>query len=253
MARLTQIAHLLVLLALCAFIGVVGWQAWMRGQQLGAVLTGAQAAEVKLNSSLDKINQPGSGTLAEVDKTTLALKGVLVHADIATNHEDRNLTTLDVQESTLFADAHGTLTGLRSTTAAFTDTANAATGTLHGATLDLQTLNTSIAGLGPVETSASASLTDLEAFIKGPDVTGSAANLRLITGNFGTMSTDAQIKFHDLLYPPPCDGWKCKLGRDINDVRIGAQFIEPAFYLRQLLSGDTTNVTGTVTVRKGSQ
>jgi hypothetical protein len=243
MIRALQIAHLLVLLAAVAVLGVVGWQGWVRGQQFGAALAGLETAEAKLNASLDKINQPGTGTLAEADKLSLAAKSVLVHVDIAAQHEDQNLTALDAQERTLFADAHGTMASL-------TGTADAATETLHSTTADLQTLNVSVAGLQPVEASASASFIDLDAFIKGPDVTGTAANVNLITGNFGKMSSDAQVKFHDLLYPPPCRSFACRFERGLNDVRLASQFVEPAYYFRQLLTGDTTQVSGTVNVQK---
>lgn len=90
-------------------------------------------------------------------------------------------------------------------------------------------------------------VSDVDKFVTSRDLFGAVKNLNATTGQFALMSTDAQTKFHAFLFPPPCRGWKCRIGQTINDVRIGSQFIEPAFYLRQLLTGE--EISGTVTVK----
>lgn len=50
------------------------------------------------------------GTVADVGKTLNTVRGTFGQIEIAANHEDRNLGTLDAQEATLFGDFHGTAT-----------------------------------------------------------------------------------------------------------------------------------------------
>jgi hypothetical protein len=50
------------------------------------------------------------GTIADVGKTLNTVRGAVGQIEIAAIHENRNLTTLDTQETTLFNDFHGTAT-----------------------------------------------------------------------------------------------------------------------------------------------
>lgn len=81
---------------------------------LGPVLGNLAADEAKLGGSLDAVNRaciPGPcGTLADVAKTLNTVRGTFGQIEIAANHEDRNLSTLDAQENQLFEDFHGTAT-----------------------------------------------------------------------------------------------------------------------------------------------
>ncbi len=63
------------------------------------------------------------------------------------------------------------------------------------------------------------------------------ANLNVITQNMGVMSTDANHKFHDFLYPPPCKNFKCKLVHVFNDVRVAGSLAEPTYWADQLVKG----------------
>lgn len=83
-------------------------------KKAGPVLDGLDADTVKLGNSIDLVNAPcvpgPCGTVADVGKTLNTVRGTFGQIEIAANHENRNLSTLDTQEATLFEDFHGTAT-----------------------------------------------------------------------------------------------------------------------------------------------
>ena len=69
-----------------------------------------------LNATVEKINRDcgdkaddACGTLADVAKTLNTFRRTAGYAEIAADHEDKNLTKLDGQEAMLFSDFHNTL------------------------------------------------------------------------------------------------------------------------------------------------
>lgn len=52
------------------------------------------------------------GTLADVNKTLATVRGTFGQIEVAANHEDRNLSTLDKQEAQLYSDVHTTTSDL---------------------------------------------------------------------------------------------------------------------------------------------
>lgn len=82
-------------------------------RNLAVATASANATIDNVNAAMKTINQPCGddkpcGTLADVAKTLNTVRGTFGQIEVAANHEDRNLTTLDVQEATLFADTHST-------------------------------------------------------------------------------------------------------------------------------------------------
>jgi len=80
---------------------------------LAMATASANATINNINAAAKTINQPCGddkpcGTLADVAKTLNTVRGTFGQIEVAANHEDRNLTTLDAQEATLFADTHRT-------------------------------------------------------------------------------------------------------------------------------------------------
>jgi hypothetical protein len=79
--------------------------------------------------------------------------------------------------------------------------------------------------------------TDLDTFISSPDLSSTVRNVNGITYSLGQTSADFQNKFHSFLYPPPCHGIKCDIGKIYTIVKIGSQFAEPAYWADQLVRG----------------
>lgn len=178
-----------------------------------------------------------NGTLCDVRELAQLLKLDTARVTTDYDHERSQFDAMNGQERDLAAKSSALLS-----------TSTDAVGQLR---TDLVTLNGVIAAARPAVDSLSGTaqagttaFSDLDTILKSPVMTATAGNVQTITGNFAGMSTDARVKFHDLLYPPPCKGWKCRIGRDVNDVRLGSQFIEPGFYLRELFTGN--EISGTV-------
>jgi hypothetical protein len=83
----------------------------------------------EIDATLDNVNRPCGaadasdegvssrpfkpcGTLADVNKALSTIRGTFGQIEVAANHEDKNLTTLDTQEAQLYADFHLTTTNL---------------------------------------------------------------------------------------------------------------------------------------------
>jgi hypothetical protein len=79
-----------------------------------SVLSNLDDDTAKLGRSIDLVNAPcvpgPCGTVADLGKTLNTVRGTFGQIEFAAKHEDRNLTTLDAQEATLFGDFHGTAT-----------------------------------------------------------------------------------------------------------------------------------------------
>ena len=54
------------------------------------------------------------GTLADVNRTLATVRGTFGRIEVAANHEDKNLTSLDAQEAQLYADTHASITSFNS-------------------------------------------------------------------------------------------------------------------------------------------
>jgi hypothetical protein len=78
------------------------------------VLDSLRSNSVQLGRTIDLVNAPcvpgPCGTVADVGKTLNTVRGTFGQIEVAANHENRNLTALDLQEATLFGDFHATAT-----------------------------------------------------------------------------------------------------------------------------------------------
>jgi ABC-type transporter Mla subunit MlaD len=94
--------------------------------KVGTVLDGATA-------TLDAVNRPCAelrpvtattggfyqplkpcGTLADLNRTLATVRGTFGQIEVAANHEDKNLTSLDAQEAQLYADTHASIKSFNS-------------------------------------------------------------------------------------------------------------------------------------------
>lgn len=92
-----------------------------------------------------------------------------------------------------------------------------------------------LAGLTRTEDASTRAITDLDAALKNPDIPATLHSWSVTSNNAALMSTDAQNKFHSILYPPKCEGKYCWMLRTWGVVKTGTQLAEPAYYLDGLL------------------
>jgi ABC-type transporter Mla subunit MlaD len=74
-----------------------------------SAVVSAGHAEPMFNAPLPPAKKP-CGTLADVNRTLATVRGTFGQIEVAANHENRNLTTLDEQERQLYADMHESVT-----------------------------------------------------------------------------------------------------------------------------------------------
>lgn len=238
MNRLHQLEIHVLLLVSIVFICLIGGRTWIFLGNVNRDARGAGVALNQVNTALAKVNQPcmpvkgqkltladskDCGTLADVNRMLQTARGTMGTLETAGRHWDKNLDTLDVQEATLFTNARDLLV-------ASTGTANAATKTLHGASLDLSTLNDSIAATKPLLEASTAAVSDVDRFINQPALAATVGNLQTTTGEFAKTSTDFQNKFHALLYPPPCKGRMCWAIKAWPIIKGGGELAEPGYF-----------------------
>ena len=145
----------------------------------------AEGLDSQTQQTFSTINRPQTGTLAEINKATLALKSIAVHVDMAADHEDRQLTKYDPIPDEISALLHSG-----------TGTLNAATETSQQASAVLSSIRTSTDQLPPLVVASTASVNDFDALLKDKaiertltNVDTSTANFAVVSGNFARVTT----------------------------------------------------------------
>ena len=190
MTRALQIAHLLLLLAGIAVLGVLGWRANAVLGDADAVLVQAKPLPQKAGQVLDALNRPCGtgqpcGTLATVNKTVVKIGDAVV----TTQRQERAITPHTIAAMDNLNRAADALTG----------TANAATQTLHGASLTLSTMNDSIAATKPLIEASTATLGHIDSTL--PTLSETAVNVKRITADGARITKDAADEADKLAHP----------------------------------------------------
>lgn len=205
-------AGVLALFAVVFALGTIGWRV-MTAPQLPDLAPTLQAINRPCPGKGEKHPAP-CGTLADVNRTLASIRGTFGQIELAANHENANLTALDMQERQLAQDAHQTL--------------QQAAGAIGGVQAAVTTANAQMEYVGPLLESLRASSDAVPptlAAVQGMAVQGGAAfgslrdlaadqHIREMVAHFDGMSAsgdkmlaDAQWKTHQLLHPD-----KVKLG-----------------------------------------
>ena|ERR1700677_803993 len=155
MSRVLQIS--LSIAALVAAFSVA-FACWRLSVALDSWGSGGAQTFAGLNTTLDALNRPCNtgkpcGTLANINKTLNGIDSTVVHVDLVARHEQQQLGTIDGYAADLDRNLQSVAASLSGAANAGRDTAQAATGTLKQAQVDLGTLNGTIAGLQPLEAS----------------------------------------------------------------------------------------------------
>ena len=121
--------HLLNLIgvAILALVATSTWAVWEWGGVGQSFRVGSPALVQKMDKILDRVGDPKNGTIAEIDKTIVGTKSLIVHADLVARHEQQQLDVWDARGTTLFNNVNGTITDARSTIKQSTQTMAEAT------------------------------------------------------------------------------------------------------------------------------
>lgn len=188
------------------------------------------AAIDSANSTLVAINRPcpgpqdkvaACGTLADLNRTLATVRGTFGVIEVAANHEDKQLATLDAQERQLFADIHKTIESSNTTLQAVTQTAQSAAKVLD-------TANATIADLQPVEEAVASTAKHVDAVVADQNIPVMMANTQRITADAARITKDAADEADKLAHPN-----KKKLGfwgtMDATMIWIHSHVIPPIF------------------------
>lgn len=145
---------------------------------LGSIETQVNVVGAQINQTIQAVNRPCGtgapcGTLADVAKTLGTIRGTAGQVEIAANHENRRLTTLDAQEDRI---SKGIYTGL-------------------------DNLNADLIALKPVEANAAASVKQVGDLAGDPKIKESVANIATTTSNVADMSDEVRQEVHNMLHP----------------------------------------------------
>jgi len=114
MRRVFVFSILAVIMIVGVSVAAIGWYAV---QFLRAATDSAHEA----TATMQAVNRPCGvmrlpcGTLADVNQTLRTVRGTFGQVEVAANHEDQQLTTLDRQERALFDGLSGTISDARET------------------------------------------------------------------------------------------------------------------------------------------
>lgn len=182
MTRAIQIAHIALLLTaagLCAFLGWFLWRtlkiATAEAAQVTVTLQKAQAAFDQVSATLQTVNRPCGagkpcGTLADVAKTLGTIRLTAGQVEVAANHEDKRIGIMDSQETQIAGDTHALLAKAGG---------------------DLDTLDTTIRGIQPIETEAQVEVVELQRATKALTALESDPNLTATAKNLNAASAHA--------------------------------------------------------------
>jgi hypothetical protein len=172
-----------------------------------------------LKPTLDAINRPGTGTIAEANKTIVKVGDAIVMTQL----QERSIAPHTVAA----VDAlKVSATKLGSSADALTGAANEASQLTAALTVDAKTANASIAGIQPLETAFTQDAADLDALLKDRAITDTLTNVQFTTQNIGGITADFERVTHkaadDYLAPKP---WYRKVGGYAGDAIDYGAFI----------------------------
>ena len=164
------------ILAICLLIatGFLSWALY----QVGVAAKSIPVTESKILDSVTAVTKRISGqdgTLAELDKSILAAKSVLVHIDLVAAHEDRQIPRYDAYAQQTVSDIHGM-------TQAFTGTANAATETAHSASSTFQAASDALKPVPALLASGTDAENSFNVLLKRKALADAIDNVDRITG-----------------------------------------------------------------------
>lgn len=176
----------------------------LTSQSLSNAALQLSGVSIGINTALSSINRtclPGPcGTLSDINKTLGTFRLTAGQIEVAANHEDKNLSTLDSQELSLFDHT-----------------------------------NLAISGLTGIESNLNKTTTDFDVLVSSPDLSKTLGNFQTLTYNLGQTSGDLQTKLHPMLFPAPCISKFCFFKKSIPYIKGALDLSEPSYYFWQIL------------------
>lgn len=225
-------------ISLAIFLGFGAYLLWTAtqvtkqiGQQTSTALYNVGAAAYNFDAgekvTFDNLNRSCGtalpcGTFADLNRTLGSVRLAAGQVTALSLFEKPQLAEINQQELELFNQTRTSLTKFNGL---------------------LDTTNTVVAGVGPLEQNANQNLDmfhqdllDIDALMTSSDIKSTLVNVKVTSGNFADVTTDFKTKFHAVLFPPPCQGKMCWFVHSYPYLKAGVQLAEPVYYWSQLLA-----------------
>lgn len=235
----TLIAQHFVTIAAIIF---VCFGAYFIGKQVIQTLNSINTTAIDIHSTFDVINKPRTGTLAGVNQVIFGADALIKHSNEILDHEEKQLSTLDKQETILFDDLHTIATNANTEILSLNTTTVSLNTLLGNANNSAEKVPELLGNINKIAVDTDTKINDphVAAFIANLEplsknavsITGSSA---VIAGNFAATTTDFQTKFHEWIYPTPCKTTVCALGKIGKFILDVSKFSEPIYYTQQTI------------------
>jgi hypothetical protein len=177
-----------------ALLGLAVWGCCGLTQHIIVAVDKFGDAGAGIAQATAKLNGP-HGTIAMADEDVGAAKSLIIHADLAARHEQQQLTTWDTRGAVLFSNLNGSVTDLRTTINAATETANATTATLSEG-------QRTLAAFQPLLGHSDATVADFDALLKDKAIHRTFDHMESITASGDRIAADAAFEADKFTHPP---------------------------------------------------
>ena len=211
-----------------ALVATLTWAAWEWGGVGQTTKTSSPALVQKMDKILDKIGEPKNGTIAEVDKTILGVKSLVVHTDLVARHEEQQLTTWDDRGTVLFSNVNGAISGARSTIRQSTLTLQEATRAIAQVETVPEHLNPVLDNTAELANSVNEFASDKKTAELRDALTAELVSLHSFTDKATVLEGDVHsyIKPYDGNHPRRHEAWEFTKG----SLGLGSQVGEALYY-----------------------
>lgn len=233
------IANTLGLTAIAA-LACIGWAAFSFGRLANDNRAQIQAGIKQANDTVHDIRAESHAvTIAMVDKGRPGkpeTMGLIPAVKFMAEDGGATLKVIQHQAGQTSTLVSAAATSIQDVATHVNSTADAATGTLQQATGTLGTAQTTIASLSEPINRADGAIAHFDALLVDPHIPETLAHVDATTAHIDASTGDFQLRFHDLLFPPPCPNWRCKLSRHVWPIlRDGAQLGYTGYWTKQLI------------------
>lgn len=189
------------------------------------VLTRAEGVESKINASAVNLDKATAAWASSAKAQTNAVTDLVTDAHGTLSSANDTLSALQGDASAIQGSADA-LTGEIGALRATTDTATAA----------INDARPAIQGIRPTEDQATAALTAFNRILDSKDLSDGLHGFAVTADNAGGITGDFRARFHDILYPPPCKTFGCRLSKEVwPALKDGGALGESAYWTIQLL------------------
>ena len=162
------------------------------GTQIIHTLQGIDTATADIHSTFEVINRPRTGTLAGLNQVIFGADALMKHTNKILDHEEKQLSTLDKQEASLFTDIHTFMNSATDTIGNVNTAAKQLNTDLETTNTTIQTTNTAVGKLPGLLDQLNTLTGSLDKKVNDPDIKKSISALAETSVQLQGTTTDVR-------------------------------------------------------------